>query len=119
MKTLEQIRTLVAVQLQQISQPECRLSLERFLVEPRLHQRNWDYGKEGESYPCWMVAEFPGTDTGIVFSEHGFGPSYPWGLVLVSEPWFGMDPGLFASLEDAFRNSGGWDGENPPGYEVQ
>jgi hypothetical protein len=31
----------------------------------------------------------------------------------------GMDSGWFAMLEGAVRESMAWDGDNPPGYEVE
>jgi hypothetical protein len=79
------------------------------LVAPHYHQRDWDYGQQGERYPCWTVAEHPASKTAIVFSDYGFGPRMPWGLVWMTDTWFGMDSGWFETLEAAFRDSFAWD----------
>ena len=44
----------------------------------------------------------------------------PWGLLFMSGEYMsmGMDSQWYVSLEDAFRESSAWEGENPPGYEV-
>lgn len=55
-------------------------------------------------YPCWTVAIDEPTDTSIVFSDYGFGPTFPWGVVPTSDNWFGMDGGWFETLEEAFRD---------------
>lgn len=114
----DRVDLLVKAQLQSIEQADCRALLERYLISPRQQIRNWDYGAEGERYPCWLVAELGTTKTGISYCEHGFGPSCPWGLVWVDDEWFGMDCCWYPRMEDAFRESMAWDGENPPGYEI-
>ena len=44
----------------------------------------------------------------------------PWGLLwLTKYPNIGMDSGWFVTLEDAVRQCMAWQGENPPGYEIQ
>jgi len=96
---------LVASELAKISDSEVLASLRTWLVEPNCHLRNWDYGDVGERYPCWTVIEDSVSDTAIVYSEHGFGPRNPWGLVWLSDLWFGMDSGWYPHLEDAFIDS--------------
>lgn len=100
--TAEEVSELVAKELASITDPEILTSLRRLLVKPICHHRNWDYGKEGEAFPCWLVAEDIGWNSGLVFSEHGFGPAHPWGLVSLSDNWYGMDSGWFERLVEAF-----------------
>ena len=60
-------------------------------------------------------------NTGIAYCPEGFGPRDPWGLVFLSGEHMsmGMDSGWFTSLEDAFRESSAWEGENTPDREVK
>jgi hypothetical protein len=102
----EEVAVLVQRELAAIEDLEVREALRRFLVPPLRHLRNWDYGAAGEQYPCWTVALDHDLDTALVYSEHGHGPSSPWGMVWASgEPWFGMDSEWFLRLEDAFVDS--------------
>ncbi len=55
--------------------------------------------------PCWTILEYRETDSGIVYSPHGHGNHSPWGLVSLSDLWFGMDSAWFLRLEDAFLAS--------------
>ena len=112
------IEALVAQQLGRISQPELARAIRPFLVQPRCEPRPWDYGEPNQTYPCWIVAEHRPSNTAIAFCESGFGPSYPWGLLFLSGPHLnmGMDSQWFKSLQEAFRDSMAWGGENPPGY---
>jgi hypothetical protein len=95
-------------------------AVQPFLVAPRLEQREWDYGAEGQTYPCWIVLEHQPSNTGISYCAQGFGPKDPWGLLFLRGPHLsmGMDSGWFSSLEDAFRGSMACDLPTPPGYEV-
>lgn len=89
-------------------------------VLARCERRPWNYGAEGQAWPCWIFAEHPESNTAFAYCEHGFGPGYPWGSLSISgkSMSMGMDDGWFLSIEDLFRNSLAWSGENPPGYEV-
>jgi hypothetical protein len=101
-----EITSLARHEVESIADPTVRDALSQRLIEPELHLRAWDYGAPGERYPCWTVAKDPPSDSAIVYSVHGHGPSNPWGLVALSDPWFGMDSGWFLRLEDAFLESG-------------
>jgi hypothetical protein len=101
----EDVAAHVERELGMIEDDDVREALRSRIVAPERHIRNWDYGAPGERYPCWTVAADPRSDSAIVYSEHGFGPSHPWGLVSIASPWFGMDCGWFARLEDAFVDS--------------
>lgn len=103
-----------------ISDPEVVVELNKYLVVPKLVMRDWDYA-DGVQYPCSIVAIDPNTQTAIAYCEFGFGPQSPWGIL--NEPsennGMGMDCCWYSRLEDAFRQSRMWYGENPPDYEVQ
>lgn len=103
----DDISQLVQIELDKISSPEIVVAIKSLLVTPRLHMRNWDYGKPGETLPCWMILEHHKSSTGIAYSDFGFGPKTPWGLVFLSDSdnWFGMDSGWYTSLEGAFCES--------------
>jgi hypothetical protein len=99
------IETIIQQQLAQIRNPLIKGALEKLTVVPRSHLRKWDYGTNGEEFECWTIAVDNATDTSIIYSEFGFGPKYPWGLVFSSKLNFGMDSGWFNNLEDCFLNS--------------
>ena len=103
--TAEELAVLVQDQISSISDIDVRSALAQIIVKPSRHQRKWDYGAEGQTYPCWTVAEDMKTDTRFLFSEFGHGETHPWGIVSFSSEWFGMDCGWFANLEDAFCES--------------
>src|SRR6266478_5665200 len=118
MRQAADIEALVAQQITLISQPDLVQAIRGLLVPPRCEHRPWGYGAPGQTYPCWIVAEHRPSNTAIAFCESGFGPSSPWGLLLLSGSHLslGMDSQWFISLEQAFRDSMAWDGKNPPGY---
>lgn len=97
-----EIRELVAAQLAAIDDETVREGLRACLVDPELHVREWDYGTAGQVFDCWYVAKDPDTAMALAYSEHGFGPRNPWGIVGTSDRAFGMDSGWFRRLEDAF-----------------
>jgi hypothetical protein len=91
-------------ELATIADASVRDALLHLMIEPELHVRDWDYGAPGEQYPCWTVVKDTPSNFAIVYSAHGHGPGTPWGLVALSDRWFGMDCGWFLRLEDAFVN---------------
>ena len=93
--------------------------MERHLVEPVLHLRTWEYSAEPCQYPCWLVAKLAKGKVYIVFSEYGHGRTDHWGIVAPDDKSFGMDSSWFPTLEDAFINSGFWEGPIPGDYEVK
>jgi hypothetical protein len=81
-------------------------ALKRFselAVEPEVGKLKWDYGNE--IFECFIVFKDIHTDTGIVYSEFGFGPKNPWGLVFLSQMRSGMDSGWFNNLFDCFMDT--------------
>jgi len=101
-RTAEDISILVDLEMEKIADLVIQDALKSILIYPSRHLRDWDHGKPGERYPCWRVAEHKESDTGIVYSDFGFGPELPWGLVFLSDSWFGLDSSWFSNLEDAF-----------------
>jgi hypothetical protein len=99
------IKQILEEALAMIEDQEILSAIKPLLVEPREEPCEWDYGEPGESYTCWIFLEHPDSGTGIAYSEEGFGPDRPWGLVDLSKPGFGMDSGWYSSLEDAFCDS--------------
>ena len=101
----EEVVSLVRNEIETIVDPVVREALSSRVLEPRSYPRDWDYGAPGERYPCWTIVEDATSDTAIVYSVHGHGPGSPWGLVSISNLWFGMDAGWHLRLEDAFVES--------------
>jgi hypothetical protein len=119
--TANDMTALVEAEIAKIMQPDLVTRIRELLVPVRCELRGWDYGKIGdEEFPCWIFAEHPQSNTAFAYSEHGFGPSSPWGLLFIRGKYtsMGMDSGWFVSLEDLFRESMAWDGANPPDYTV-
>jgi hypothetical protein len=118
--TAASVGSIVEVEIAKITQPELASRVRELLAPIRCEYREWDYGKPDEKHPCWIFAEHPESNTAFAFTEHGFGPSDPWGLLRISgeDLSMGMDSGWFHSLEDQFRASRAWNGSNPPKYSV-
>ena len=118
--SLANVEVLLGSELARITQPELVARIKELLVPIRSEQVGWDYGDPGQSYPCWIVAYDPETNLAFAYSEHGFGPSYPWGMFWKGpDQSMGMDNSWYLSLEDVFRESIAWNGVNPPGFEVR
>lgn len=101
------VKILVEKELEKIEESSLRNYISENLIEPRCEDRDWDYGKEGEKYPCWIVLEGKESNTGIAYCESGFGPECPWGLLFLSGEnlSMGMDAGWYRDFESAFRES--------------
>jgi hypothetical protein len=114
------IERLVRRELDRIGDPRVVDAITALLVSPRCEQRTWDYGPSEQTYPCWIVLEHLRSNTAIAYSDQGFGPGSPWGLLWLAgeHSSMGMDSGWFTSLEDAFRGSMACDFPPPSGYEV-
>jgi len=115
------IQQRIDAELVRIIDSEVLGAMKPLLVAPRFEMRGWNYGEPGQEFPCWVVLDHLPTNTCIAYCEHGFGPSSPWGLLFIAGDYLsmGMDSGWYSNLEDAFRESMAWDGEAPPGYEVE
>ena len=118
--TTASVRSLLDAQLASISQPDLVARITELLVPIRCEFVGWDYGELGQTFPCWIVAYDPDTNLAFAYSEHGFGPSYPWGMFWAGQDQsMGMDNGWYLSLEDVVRESVAWHGENLAGREVE
>ena len=51
------LRALVARELALIADPARREALRGLRVEPRVEEREWDYGEPGERYAFWVMSE--------------------------------------------------------------
>jgi hypothetical protein len=114
---------LVDAAMAEIADPSLAQALRACLVSPARVLLRWDYGHPHPEfaepcYPAFIVAVLGETRTGIAYSEYGFGPGAPWGLVWLDRLGYGMDSGWYRTLEGAFRESMLWDEPPPPGYEV-
>jgi hypothetical protein len=109
--TASEITAFVEKELTKISDVRVRDRIREFLVSPHPVDGSWDYGKEGQTYVCWIVLEHHESETGVAYCEEGFGPTMPWGLMWITGPHryrIGMDSGWFDSLIDAFRECRAW-----------
>jgi hypothetical protein len=115
-RTASDVSALVERELIGITNPDTVALIRRLLVPPRCEQRPWDYGEPNETFPCWIVAEHPSSNTAFAYCQFGFGPRSPWGLLWLSGEHLnmGMDSSWFASLEDVIKDSYAWE-EMPPG----
>lgn len=104
-RTEEDIRLLVEGAVRGISNSTVTEGLKSFLVHPRREMRTWDWQQPHTQYPVWVVAESPRYDYGIVFSDYGFAPQRPWGLVFSSHDNFDADYCWYPSLEEAYKES--------------
>lgn len=102
------VRSLVASQMALIKDRGTRDALLSCLVEPRLQVLQWPYGGEMESYRCWVIAELTPAGAAIGYSEQGFGPRTPWGLIWLDDANPGQDSGWFTTLHEAYLDSFGW-----------
>ena len=108
--TVYDISILVESELARIVEPSTVALIRSLLVPPRCEQRPWDYGVPDTTYPCWIIAEHPESNTCVSYCEHGFGPESPWGLLFICGKYMsmGMDCGWFSTLEAAVRDSMAW-----------
>ena len=102
---VENIKLLVQQEIDKIEDPIVKNSLIEVLVEPTSHLRKWDYSLNNESFECWTIAIDKSSDTSFIYSEYGFGPKNPWGLVSTSADYYGMDFSWFNSLVECFLDS--------------
>ncbi len=100
--SVEQMSALVSQEISRIQDPVVRLALEDLIVPPTPQEREWYFGGPGETILCWSVIKHLAHDTGIVYSDFGFGPAKPWGLVFLSRMTTGDESTWFESLERVF-----------------
>lgn len=105
------IKRRIDDELSALANNETVTVIRSLLVEPELVLREWNYpgwrgAEEGMAYECWTVLKHAPTDTGICYSQQGFGPENPWGLVfLTGDPArlsMGADFGWYPTFLQAF-----------------
>ena len=106
--TTAHLRSLIDAELAHVSDSRVTSHIQRLLVDPKPILRDWDYGAPGEKYPCWSVLEHAKSNSGIAYSEFGFGPGSPWGLVFLSgssHMSIGMDCSWYTTFMEAYFES--------------
>ena len=99
------LKALVESDLGHLSDGRVLAHIRSLLVPATPVLRSWDYGFDGERYPCWTVLEHAASNTGIAYCENGFGPRSPWGLVFLegneAQTSIGMDCGWYTTFLQA------------------
>jgi hypothetical protein len=100
------VQSLIDAEVATISAQAVRKLFAQHCIAPRLEMRPWAYAT-GTSLPCWIVFEHRASNIGICYSEQGFGPRCPWGLLWLEggRQDMGDDSGWFQTLEEAVRDS--------------
>jgi hypothetical protein len=105
----ESIKELINAELSKVLDHRVVDHIRNLLVEPTVVMRKWDYGDSNTMYECWDVLNEEDSSIGIAYSEFGFGPKSPWGLVWtsgsISEMSIGMDCEWFVRFLDAYFDS--------------
>lgn len=118
------VSALIREELAGVSDPVLRQHIAGTLIPPRLIDCAWDYhtwGNGEPTYPCWIVASEANRGevdakrgVAIVYSEHGFGPRLPWGLIWMPQPEdtqppsMGPDSSWFFTFLEAFEDGFVW-----------
>lgn len=110
------LKSLVAAELIRIGDPARRAALRALLFEPSGIRLDWNYGGPSDSFDCGLVGRSADGHVLLVYCEHGFGPSFPWGYVYAGERSMGMDSQWHSGLIHAAIGAGLI--SEPPGYEV-
>ena len=105
-KTKDEVKTEIVNQINSIQNTEVANKIQKYLVGPTLHFAIWDYAEKETKYPVWLILSSETHNTGILYSEYGYGFGR-WGLVKLSEnPFhFGQDSQWFSTLEETFLDS--------------
>jgi hypothetical protein len=107
------IIALVEQEMLRFTDPVQREKVQALLVTPRCEHRGWDYGEIDQTYPCWIVAEHPQSNTALAYCEQGFGPDNPWGLLSLSlsshHTSMGMDCAWYSHFDECLRDSFAWE----------
>lgn len=88
-------------ELARVGDLERREALRSLLVRPTQVRLDWDYGKPGQQFDCWLVGRSPDQSILLVYCEQGFGPLFPWGYVFAHTRSMGMDSDWHSGLADA------------------
>ncbi len=101
------VTALVEDELAKLGDRRVLEHIRGLLVPPEIQMRAWDYGTSDTAYPCWLVLAHKASNTGIAYSEFGFGPTTPWGLLFLEGEHMsmGMDSGWYQYFLDAHFES--------------
>jgi hypothetical protein len=105
--TAASLDALIEAELSALTDERVVHHVRSLLVAPQPQSRQWDYGAPDAAFPCWVVLVHKASDTGIAYSEFGFGPRLPWGLLSlgVGHLSMGMDSSWFRCFLDAYFDS--------------
>src|SRR5262245_56708256 len=98
--TVDDVTRVVEAELRGVRDPDTEMRIRALLVWPYPAERDWEHGKR---LTCWTVAEDVDAGTAIAYSDQGFGPARPWGVVSLAGHEVGRD--WFRSLEDAVKSA--------------
>jgi hypothetical protein len=116
--TLKDVSRAVELELRDFRFSDVLAAFRPLLVAPRRQDREWEYCSSHVRVECWIIAQL-NSSLGIAYSQEGHGPSSPWGLVYTdSDDHCGPDCSWYSKLEDAFIQSGEWNGMLSDDYEV-
>jgi hypothetical protein len=105
--TTASLDALIEAELSTLTDERVVHHVRSLLVAPYPQSRKWDYGAADAAFPCWVVLVHKASNTGIAYSEFGFGPRSPWGLLSLGAGHvsMGMDSGWFRWFLDAYFDS--------------
>lgn len=116
--TFSELHLTSILQRELATMPEDRrIALQRLVLPPFERVIVWEYGA-AQLILVWVVASCSERNVQIAYSPVGFGASDHWGVIEVHSMSAGRDDSWFLSLDDAFLNSGLWQGPRPDDYEV-
>ncbi|MBI1852616.1 MAG: hypothetical protein HYR85_19915 [Planctomycetes bacterium] len=118
MLTTDDVKKLVAEQLERIADLARRDALAAILRDPVLEFHRWVSRDPASGIPVWILTEASEHGDRLAYTDAGFAPHDPWGYVDPRYGYVAIDFMWFTSLDDAFINSGMWKGPLPPDYEV-
>jgi len=99
-----EITRIVAEHVARIVDADLRDEVARVLIEPMLREVPWNYGEDGETLACWIIADLrPAKPDVLAYCDRGFGPGYPFGILDADLPSMGTDGQWFLTLEDGLR----------------
>ena len=110
------LKPILQGQLQGFRVPSARVFLQKHLKEPYEVAVPW-FVPSDPAPKFWCVAELP-NGTRILYCSPNRERTDPWVVLSVDMTHADGDDHWFLTLEDSFYQSGAWNGELPPGYEV-
>jgi hypothetical protein len=113
---IDALKKLIDEDLAKFRLAEARTALNVCLVEPYLVALDWPF--EDEHCPSfWCVAEI-NNQVRLLYVSKNHRRADQWVVLHQDRDFVDGDDFWFASLEDAYFQSGCWNGPLPPDYEV-